>query len=191
MGCMVYWGNDLPFRGSCLPILYFFHALTTFSNSKLINPNIRASIISGLMDPFAYLDSSDSPSHGEEDEIYNLPDTSILFRRYLDCGKMINVWDWFQSFMLVCEGQRERERESRSPAKGQGKRRELRSPTKDKGKGKQKDVDADEESDEEAWKLEVQARFMRALHELDYVGLIKHTGRKADHVMRTIWEGED
>jgi origin recognition complex subunit 3 len=138
------------------------------------------------MDPFAFLESS--PSHKDgEDEILDLPDTSILFRRYLDCGKMINVWDWFESFALVCERQRERERESRSPGKGRGKKGS-RSPTK--GKGKQKEVNPDKETDEETWKIQVQARFMRALHELDYIGLIKHTGRKADHVMRTIWEGE-
>jgi len=38
----------------------------------------------------------------------------------------------------------------------------------------------------ENWRLEVQARFIRALHELDYVGFIKHTGRKRDHVLRTV-----
>ncbi|KAH9077755.1 origin recognition complex subunit 3 N-terminus-domain-containing protein [Lactarius deliciosus] len=43
-------------------------------------------------------------------------------------------------------------------------------------------------ADEEEWKMHVQARFMRALHTLDLIGLIKHTGRKADHVMRTVFD---
>jgi origin recognition complex subunit 3 len=29
---------------------------------------------------------------------------------------------------------------------------------------------------------------MRSLHELDWVGLIKHTNRKPDHVMKTVWD---
>jgi len=66
-----------------------------------------------------------------------------------------------------------------------------------KGKGKQK-VDEEEEEeedgeseDEDKWKREVQARFMRALQELDYLGFIKHTGRKADHVIRTVFDIPD
>ena len=47
------------------------------------------------------------------------------------------------------------------------------------------------EEEEEKWKVEIQARFIRALHELDYLGFIKHTGRKADHVVRTVFEVDD
>jgi len=46
----------------------------------------------------------------------------------------------------------------------------------------------DEADDEEEWKMHVQARFVRALHTLDFVGLVKHTGRKAEHVMRTVYD---
>ncbi|KAF7353752.1 Origin recognition complex subunit 3-like [Mycena venus] len=66
------------------------------------------------------------------------------------------------------------------------------SPAKGKGKGKGKKVEAEAEADEdERWKLGVQARFMRALHELDYLGFIKHTsrgggGRKGEYVLRTV-----
>ena len=40
----------------------------------------------------------------------------------------------------------------------------------------------------ERWKVEVFARFIRALHELDYLGFIKHTKRngKADHMLREL-----
>ena len=48
-----------------------------------------------------------------------------------------------------------------------------------------------DEEEEEQWKNEVQARFMRALHELDYMGFVKHTGRKPDHVIRTIYDVPD
>jgi origin recognition complex subunit 3 len=95
----------------------------------------------------------------ESRELWELPDTSILFRRYMDSGRVINVYDWLESFAVVLESQRQR-----------GSRR----------KGKKK------EDEEGKWKMEVQARFMRALQELDYLGLMKHTGRKADHVIKTV-----
>jgi len=46
----------------------------------------------------------------------------------------------------------------------------------------------DEDEEAEAWNLEVQARFIRALHELDYMGFVKQTGRKADHVVRAVFD---
>lgn len=104
---------------------------------------------------------------------------------------MINVYDWFESFAAVLDSQRKRtkQREKTSkmstPRKGKGK---------GKGKQKQVEIDSDEEDneeEEEKWKMEVQARFMRSLHELDYLGFIKHTGRKADHVLRTVFDIAD
>ncbi|KAK0469029.1 origin recognition complex subunit 3 N-terminus-domain-containing protein [Desarmillaria tabescens] len=133
---------------------------------ELINPSIRASIISGLLRSHEFSDNVKNP---EEINLWELPDTSILFRRYLDSGKMINVYDWFESFQPVLETQR---RETLGPRKGSRRKR-----------GK-KVVGGNEDK----WKLQVQARFIRALHELDYLGFIKHTGRKADHVIRTAFD---
>ncbi len=31
------------------------------------------------------------------------PDTCILFRRYTEAGKIINVYDWYQSFVVALE----------------------------------------------------------------------------------------
>jgi origin recognition complex subunit 3 len=95
--------------------------------------------------------------------MWKLPDASILFRRYLEAGRMINVYDWYESFSQVIESQRSH----------------LAPPAEENGH-------VDEE--EEEWKMHVQARFVRALHTLDYVGLVKHTGRKAEHVMRTVYD---
>jgi len=108
---------------------------------------------------------------------------------------MINVYDWFESFVVVLESQkrhkkRSKPNDSRTTTPGNGK---------GKGKVKQRQVDNDmdeadegeEGEDEERWKMEVQARFMRSLHELDYLGFIKHTGRKADHVLRTVFHITD
>lgn len=91
---------------------------------------------------------------------------------------MINVYDWYESFGQILETQKRHQRQAQE-AHGGG------SEADDQEHGE--DVEAEAE-DEEEWKMHVQARFMRALHELDYVGLVKHTGRKADHVMRTVFE---
>jgi len=103
--------------------------------------------------------------------IWKLPDTSILFRRYLEAGRMINVYDWYESFSQVIESQRSH----LAPTDGHGRG------------GGESDGHVDEEEDEE-WKMHVQARFVRALHTLDFVGLVKHTGRKAEHVIRTVYD---
>jgi origin recognition complex subunit 3 len=100
--------------------------------------------------------------------MWKLPDASILFRRYLEAGRMINVYDWYESFSQVIESQRSH-----------------LAPTD----GGESNGHVDE--DEEEWKMHVQARFVRALHTLDYVGLVKHTGRKAEHVMRTVFDVPD
>jgi origin recognition complex subunit 3 len=150
-----------------------------------------------------------------EGSLWRLPDTSILFRRYLDSGRMVNVYDWFESFQAVLETQKEelkkqsaRGRKRKASAKGKEKGTKKRASVSSKkqsgkGKGKQRQLDDDEagedemdadgeegegEDAEEKWKLEVQARFMRALHELDYLAFIKHTKRRADHVVRTVFE---
>lgn len=40
----------------------------------------------------------------------------------------------------------------------------------------------------ENWDMEVAARFIRGVQELDLLGFVKHTGRKADHVHKTVYE---
>ena len=92
------------------------------------------------------------------------------------------MWDWYQSFVVVCESQREKSKKA-SPSKG---KQASRDAAQEKGKGKDRDV----EDEDGQWALETHARFIRALHELDHIGLIRHTGRKKDCVIRTVWEGE-
>lgn len=167
--------------------------------NQLVNPSLRACVVAGLLRPHDFVvPNDDDDARRVEFSLWELPDTSILFRRYLDSGKMINVYDWFESFQLVLESQQRNLKKKRA---AEIKSRP-RSPTKRAGKGKGKtkaarreeeaDDEVDEvEEDEDRWKLEVQARFMRAMHELDYLGFIKHTGRKADHVLRTAFDMYD
>ncbi len=102
---------------------------------------------------------------------------------------MINIYDWFESFKTVLEAQRLHLMET--PAAGATTSSSPRKRGRSKStKGKQKKATMTEE-EEERWKVEIQARFIRALHELDYLGFIKHTVRKADHVVRTVFEVDE
>ena len=161
---------------------------------QLINPAPRVTVVNALLHPFdvvnahrmLYTSGSDEIGVGiqnneQTDEnlaLWELPDTSILFRRYMEAGRLINVYDLYESFAVVLETQKEKHATPATPRK--------------KGKGKQRAIEENEESQEdaaeEAWMTEVHARFMRALHELDYMGFVKHTGRKADHIFRTVYD---
>ena len=101
---------------------------------------------------------------------------------------MINVYDWFESFQTILETQR-MELRTRS---SNDKRQKTRTPSPRK-RGKMKQPPPETEEDLERWKVEVNARFIRALHELDYLGFIKHIKRKAkaDHVLRTLFDVAD
>lgn len=74
-----------------------------------------------------------------------MPDSSIVYKLYLECGRLINLYDWLQSFVsIVGEGSREA-----TPV--------------------------------------LQARFIRAVTELQMAGFIKPSARKTDHVTRLSW----
>lgn len=107
--------------------------------------------------------SEPDDTEDETPAVWELPDTSILFRGYLEAGRMINVFDWYQSFAAVLETQRDRVLEIEDQLAG-------------------------EEVEDERWGMEVQARFIRGVHELDFMGFLKHTGRKPDHVTRTVFD---
>lgn len=132
--------------------------------------------MAGLLRPHDYVDDINGNPNIElvRKGIWELPDTSILFKRYLDSGKMINVYDWFESFKNVLDSQRDH----------------LASPRK-RGRSKAKSQPPEATRDDDKWDAEVQARFIRALHELDYLGFIKHTNRKADHLLRTVFDVDD
>ncbi|KAG5639781.1 hypothetical protein H0H81_000061, partial [Sphagnurus paluster] len=153
--------------------------------AELLNPSLRASIVAGLLQPYDFTDNH----NGEASELWKLPDTCILFRRYLDSGRMVNVYDWFEAFRLEVETQRAELRKKNRKQK-MGSLSPAKRGRKPKGKQVEKEVVEEEEDGDggEQWKLEVQARFMRALQELDYLGFIKHTGRKADHVQRVVYD---
>ncbi|CAA7266184.1 unnamed protein product [Cyclocybe aegerita] len=168
----------------------WYAGITPFP-SELINPSIRASIIAGLLRPHEFLEDLEIRVVRQRPipkALWELPDTSILFKRYLDSGKMVNVYDWYEAFKSVLDTQRTQLLEAAAMSSGtpsSSPRKRGRKP-----KNQQPLLDTTE-VEEEKWGIETQARFIRALHELDYLGFIKHTGRKADHVLRTVFDVDD
>ncbi|KAL6306948.1 origin recognition complex subunit 3 N-terminus-domain-containing protein [Sparassis latifolia] len=185
--------------------------------AELINPAPRATIISALLHPYAFADAHAElfrtpnslqgdvleetitiDGEGATRALWELADTSILFHRCAEAGRMVNVYDWFQAFAVVLEEQRRQlwrmhRRAEDRPRNEKGKDKERAAEMEIDGGGEEDDEgeDDDQGEDEEKWRVEVQARFIRALHELDYMGFVKPTGRKADHIVRTTFDVPD
>ncbi|KAJ2782573.1 Origin recognition complex subunit 3 [Coemansia javaensis] len=145
--------HDVPLS----EVFYYRHSHlldTTFSAQP------RAAVQTALGRPRYYIDCdccapadakdgvASDDAEGEDQRIMpTMEDASIAYRLHQECGRMINVYDWYTSFASVVEGQ--------------GRAAPSQS--------------------------EIQARFMRAVEEMRFLGFIKATQRKTDHVVRLTW----
>ena len=80
------------------------------------------------------------------------PDTSRLFHLYMEAGRTINIYDWFEAFAVSLEGE-------------------------GNDTGHVDKMGTDVERNKEERRREVYARFMRSLHELDLLGMLRWSGR--------------
>ncbi|XP_049290606.1 origin recognition complex subunit 3 [Anopheles funestus] len=80
----------------------------------------------------------------------SLPDLSIAYKLHLECGRMINLFDWLQAFRMIIDDNNNDEIEQQVD------------PT-------------------------IQARFTRVVAELQFLGFIKTSKTKTDHVTRLTW----
>lgn len=88
-----------------------------------------------------------------------IPDSAVAYRLLADGGRLKNLHDWFSSFSSMrTAGAVERDEE--------GNIVEIR----------------------EIPQAEMQARFARTCSELEFLGLLKYTNRKTDHVLRLTFE---
>ncbi|RKP34654.1 origin recognition complex subunit 3 N-terminus-domain-containing protein [Dimargaris cristalligena] len=127
------------------------HELFYYDNKRLLkkafNAQPRASVQTALGQPGLYIRCQCCATHKEVDAIHHShDDTCVLYKLYLECGRLINLYDWFVAFSSIKEG------DPRHP-----------SPK------------------------ELQARFVRGISELQFLGFIKPTTRKTDHVIRLTW----
>ncbi len=105
----------------------------------------RNTVLGALRDPSKYLGTLTQAQ---------VPDTAIAYQILSEGGRLVNLYDWYNSFSAM-----------RSSQIAAG--------------------DKDDDGDEETL---VQARFARAVAELEFFGLLKHTKRKTDHVQRLVFE---
>ncbi|CAO3597039.1 unnamed protein product [Absidia cylindrospora] len=129
-------------------LIYYTHVKL---HEKSFSPQPRGSIQTALVQSQHYI-NCDCCQQPDQDELL-LPseqDTSLLYKLYLECGRMINLYDWFVAFGCLIE------REPRPDGH----------PLKEN---------------------EIQARFIRSVAELQFLGFIKSTQRKTDHVVRLTW----
>ncbi|KFH74264.1 hypothetical protein MVEG_01477 [Podila verticillata NRRL 6337] len=162
-----------------LPLYEIFYYSQVTIQQKAFLPQPRASVQTALGQPEQYLNCNcchpPQGAHATSLADMVLPtqhDTCILYKLYVECGRMINMYDWFSAFGMILE----RGLESTSP-------KEVKRPSKKKGRQQEPDFERQGGLDQK----EVQARFISGVAELQFMGFIKPTNRKTDHVQRLTW----
>ncbi|XP_067335439.1 origin recognition complex subunit 3 isoform X1 [Channa argus] len=120
-----------------------------------LNATPRTSIQAALNTPYYYLKNDRLKT---EDGLASnaAPDICIAYKLHLECGRLINLYDWLEAYATVVSGA-----EGNNP-------------------GSDNYVKVDEVK---------HARFIRAVSELEFLGFIKSTKQKTDHVARLTWGG--
>uniref|UniRef100_A0A8C7CJ29 C2H2-type domain-containing protein n=1 Tax=Oncorhynchus kisutch TaxID=8019 RepID=A0A8C7CJ29_ONCKI len=120
-----------------------------------LNATPRTSIQTALSNPYHYLKNEDL--RAEDGTVSNAaPDICIVYKLHLECGRLINLYDWLEAYATVV-----------SAAEG-------------------KDPDSVDFGKVDELK---HARFIQAVSELEFLGFIKSTKQKTDHVSRLTWGG--
>ncbi|CAJ1073501.1 origin recognition complex subunit 3 [Xyrichtys novacula] len=120
-----------------------------------LNATPRTSIQAALSSPYYYLQNNSLKS--EEGSVSNAaPDICIAYKLHLECGRLINLYDWLEAYATVVSA----------------------------AEGNHPDSDNFGKVDEVK-----HARFIRAVSELEFLGFIKSTKKKTDHVARLTWGG--
>ncbi|XP_051880142.1 origin recognition complex subunit 3 isoform X2 [Pristis pectinata] len=135
------------------------HELVYFKAASALRRHLNAAPRAGLQialsNPYYYLKNEALKSEGGT--ITNVaPDICIIYKLHLECGRLINLYDWLQAFATVVRA-----------AEG-----------KDRDKINNGQVDG-----------VLHARFIRAVSDLEFLGFIKPTKLKTDHVARLTWGG--
>jgi len=174
-------------------------------------PQPRASIQTALGQPEVYLNCECCPAGTADTILPTQHDTCILYKLYVECGRMINLSDWFTAFGMILERGLDDETNELSDEEGEegeeeeivvanGKRgRSARASVATKAKrsklAKMKKSAAKKKKQQQRKGAkkptldpkQVQARFITAVAELQFLGFIKPTNKKTDHVMRLTW----
>ncbi|XP_070190846.1 origin recognition complex subunit 3-like [Littorina saxatilis] len=131
--------------------ILYYDDLTTVRHH--LNAAPRSAIHLGLSHPAHYL-QCECCAVGDNGISHTMPDVCIAYKLHLECGQLINLYDWLQAFasILTSENQENKKKASKPDRV-------------------------------------LQARFIQAVSELQFLGFIKPTKRKTDHVARLTWGG--
>ncbi|XP_053488995.1 origin recognition complex subunit 3 [Ictalurus furcatus] len=130
-----------------------------YSSSGILRRHLNAtphtSIQTALSHPYYYLQNVNLKT--DAGTVSNAaPDICIAYKLHLECGRLINLYDWLEAYATVA-----------SAAEG-------------------KDPDSEEYGKVDQLK---HARFIQAVSELEFLGFVKSTKQKTDHVARLTWGG--
>ncbi|XP_041044623.1 origin recognition complex subunit 3 isoform X2 [Carcharodon carcharias] len=143
----------LPPETQPLHEVVYFSAASTIR--RHLNAAPRTALQTALSNPYYYLQNDVLRSEGGS--ITNTaPDICIVYKLHLECGRLINLYDWLQAFVTVVSAAEEKDPDKMS-------------------NGQVDEV--------------LHARFIRAVSELEFLGFIKPTKQKTDHVARLTWGG--
>ncbi|KAG0250103.1 Origin recognition complex subunit 3 [Actinomortierella ambigua] len=170
-----------------------FHEIFYYSQYRLQQkafiPQLRASIQTALGHPEQYLNCICCKASGPGGQsqadlvLHTHPDTCILYKLYVECGRMINMYDWYSAFSAIIErGNNKGDAIGEGDDEQQQRRKKRKTTTitytsRKSKKSEQQPLDREQ----------IQARFICAVAELQFMGFIKPTNRKTDHVMRLTW----
>ncbi|WAR08427.1 ORC3-like protein [Mya arenaria] len=136
---------------SSLPLYEIFYYTSTRVIKQRLNASPRSALQKALSNPGYYLQCVCCDVEGNHIGS-RMPDTCVVYKLHLECGQLINLYDWMQAFVTVV--QQEDENDSLKQADHK-----------------------------------LQARFIQAVSQLQFLGFIKPTKRKTDHVARLTWGG--
>ncbi|KAG0005403.1 Origin recognition complex subunit 3 [Entomortierella chlamydospora] len=182
-----------------MPLYEIFYYSQVKIQQKAFLPQPRASIQTALGQPELYLncDCCHPPSGAEgastsraEMVLPTQHDVCILYKLYVECGRLINMYDWFTAFGMILErgvgvegdGGDDGNGDEGADSSGRAKKRAKVQPKKATKKKSEESV-----KKEGLDQKEVQARFISGVAELQFMGFIKPTNRKTDHVQRLTW----
>ncbi|KAF9191007.1 Origin recognition complex subunit 3 [Haplosporangium sp. Z 767] len=184
-----------------MPLNEIFYYSQVTIQQKAFLPQPRASVQTALGQPEIYLncDCCHMPSASDTSTRVSLADvvlptqhdTCILYKLYVECGRMINMYDWFTAFGMILErgldanqgGHGDDGQYDDDNGKDGSSKRKRAKKKHTKAAAAAIDMDKKQRLDQK----EVQARFISGVAELQFMGFIKPTNRKTDHVMRLTW----
>ncbi|EPX72597.1 origin recognition complex subunit Orp3 [Schizosaccharomyces octosporus yFS286] len=161
----------------------------------------RSVIHSSCMNPEYYIGMQRNEGSSKEGQSQSesrswVPDLSILYKLYSESGAFLNLYDWYMAFSENLQvssteeqwqmkpGLKKRKVAGEEEPKGESGRESSESERENEA-DLEKSIDMDEKASME--NVELQSRFLFGLEELRFLGLIKPTTRKTDHVMKTIY----